>query len=185
MGTNIKDLTDPKPISLVDLKGKVLAVDSFNMFFQFLTSIRQRDGTPLKDPHGNITSVLVGLQSRIPPLLQKGLKFIFVVDGKPPALKEKERDRRRGLKEIASIKYDKAKAEEDTESMRKFASMKASLTPSIVEDALKLLNSYGIPIVHAPSEGEAQAQPSRKLRGRERRRALEMVRGRELHQAPL
>ena len=104
MGTNIKDLMIKKEIELTELKNKILIVDSFNMMYQFLTTIRQRDGTPLKDSHGNITSVLVGLSSRIPNLIQKGIKLAFVFDGKAPELKKKERERRRGIKTVAAKK---------------------------------------------------------------------------------
>jgi len=33
-----------KEIELTDLKGKVLVVDSYNMLYQFLTTIRANDG---------------------------------------------------------------------------------------------------------------------------------------------
>ena len=45
MGTNLKDLLVMKEISMTDLKGKKLAVDTFNILYQFLATIRQRDGS--------------------------------------------------------------------------------------------------------------------------------------------
>ncbi|MBW3012396.1 flap structure-specific endonuclease, partial [Candidatus Woesearchaeota archaeon] len=58
MGTKIIDLAVKHEISIADLKGKKLAVDAFNTLYQFLTTIRQRDGKPLMDSEGNITSHL-------------------------------------------------------------------------------------------------------------------------------
>ena len=47
--------------NVADLKGKTIAVDAFNALYQFLSSIRQYDGTPLQDKNGKITSHLSGL----------------------------------------------------------------------------------------------------------------------------
>ena len=91
MGTPITDLLVVKEIILEDLKGKTLAVDSFNMLYQFLSSIRQQDGTPLKDSKGRVTSHLIGLFSRITKLMIEGVTFVFVFDVESPDLKEAER----------------------------------------------------------------------------------------------
>ncbi len=157
MGTNIKDLTYPTEISLDVLRNKTLVVDSFNLFFQFLTSIRGRDGAPLTDSSGKVTSVLQGLQSRIPKILSYNIKLIFVADGTPPVLKSQEKARRRAIKETAQAQYEKARLSGDEEGMKKFASMSSHLTTEIIEEALILLDAYGCPIIYAPSEGEAQA----------------------------
>ncbi|HLC55713.1 MAG TPA: flap structure-specific endonuclease, partial [Candidatus Nanoarchaeia archaeon] len=47
MGVNIFEIIPKEYISLDDLKNKKIAVDSSNMIYQFLSSIRQQDGTPL------------------------------------------------------------------------------------------------------------------------------------------
>ena len=47
MGLNIKDIIPRKEIEISDLKGKLVFVDAFNMLYQFLSTIRQPDGTPL------------------------------------------------------------------------------------------------------------------------------------------
>jgi len=48
------------------------------------------------------------------------LKLIFVLDGKPPALKQQERERRKGIKVIAEQNYQSAKEKDDIESMKKY-----------------------------------------------------------------
>jgi flap endonuclease-1 len=157
MGIKIKDIIEPKQITINELSNKVLAVDSFNLLYQFLTTIRQPDGTPLQDKSGNVTSHLVGLFSRTTKLMQNRIKFVFVFDGKTPDLKSKERERRANLKKEAEEKYKIAMEKEDIDEMKKYASRTTTLTKEMVEEAKELISALGIPIVQAPSEGEAQA----------------------------
>lgn len=157
MGTNLTQLLKTKEASFEDFNGKVLAVDAFNVLYQFLSSLRMRDGTPLKDSKGNVTSHLNGLFLRTTNLMKKGMKLIFVFDGEHPDLKKKEIERRRDLKKAAQVKYDEAAKEENIEAMRKYSVQTTSLTKEMVEEAKELLLALGIPVVQAPSEGEAQA----------------------------
>lgn len=157
MGTKIGELFESKPIKINDLKGKVLAVDAFNLLYQFLTTIRQSDGTPLKDSRGRVTSHLVGLFSRTTNLMGQGIKLVFVFDGKVPDLKNAERQRRKQVKQEAQKMFEDAEAREDLEGMKKYAGRTSVLTPEMVSEAKQLIKSLGLPIIDAPSEGEAQA----------------------------
>ncbi len=157
MGLAIRDIVQAKEISIDELKNKALAIDSFNILYQFLTTIRARDGTPLQDSKGHVTSHLVGLFSRTTKLMEKQLRPIFVFDGEPPKLKEAERERRKELKAEAQAKYKIAVAEEDIEEMRKYAARNVHITDKIVEESKELIRALGLPVVQAPSEGEAQA----------------------------
>ena len=60
MGVDLGDLAVRNTISLQALSGKVIAIDAFNMLYQFLASIRQPDGTPLMDYSGNVTAHISG-----------------------------------------------------------------------------------------------------------------------------
>ena len=60
MGLQIGDIVPRKDVNFEDLKGKVIAVDAYNAIYQFLSSIRQPDGTPLMDHKKRITSHLSG-----------------------------------------------------------------------------------------------------------------------------
>jgi len=157
MGLPVRDLILSKEMELPDFAGKVLAVDSFNLLYQFLTTIRQRDGSPLTDDAGNVTSHLTGLFSRTANLLQKGIKLIFVFDGEAPQLKSKERERRKEIKQEAQREYDIAKERGDITGMKKYAGRTSRLMPEMVDEAKALISAFGCPIVQAPSEGEAQA----------------------------
>lgn len=157
MGVAITDILTIKEGSFDELAGKVLAVDASLFLYQFLATIRQRDGTPLMDSKRRITSHLSGVFSRTTQLMQKGIKLVHVFDGKPPELKRAEQTRRSEAKKEAQAKYKIAADQEDVDSMRKFASRTSRLTPEMVEETKQLLSALGLPYVQAPGEGEAQA----------------------------
>ena len=104
MGLNIREIVPRRQITFEELNGKIIAVDAFNAIYQFLSSIRQYDGTPLTDKQGRITSHLSGLFNRNINLLSEGMKLIYVFDGKPPELKKKTRESRQDVKDIAKEK---------------------------------------------------------------------------------
>lgn len=157
MGTKIKDIITHKELTIQDLAGKILVVDSFNVLYQFLSTIRQRDGSLLTDSQGRVTSHLTGLFSRTTRLMQQGLKLAFVFDGIPPKLKQAESARRREKKQEAMQEYEVAKERQDLELMKKYAARTTTLTKDMITDAQELIAALGLPIVQAPSEGEAQA----------------------------
>jgi flap endonuclease-1 len=144
-------------VSLDALKARTLAVDAYNTLYQFLAIIRQPDGTPLKDGRGRVTSHLSGLLYRTANLAEKGVKLVFVFDGKPPELKAVEIQRRRAVKEAAVVQYEKAISEGRVEEAHKYAQATSSLREQMVADSKRLLDALGVPWVQAPSEGEAQA----------------------------
>lgn len=157
MGVKIFELVPAKEIELDSLAGKTLAVDSSLFLYQFLSTIRQRDGTLLMDSKGRVTSHLTGLFNRTVKLMEKQINLIFVFDGRPPELKKKEKERRRELKQEAELKYKIAVEKKDIEEMRKYAARTAKLTPEMVEESKELISALGLPVVQAISEGEAQA----------------------------
>ncbi len=157
MGVALTNLLKIREISIKDLANKILVVDGQNMLYQFLTTIRQQDGSLLTDSHGRVTSHLIGLISRLTNFLSKKLKLVFVFDGKVPDLKNRELQRRKTIKIDAQKKYEEASQKEDIEEMKKYASRTTRLTKDMVDEAIELLRAMGIPVVQAPSEGEAQA----------------------------
>ena len=157
MGVNLRNLVIKEEINLDDLSGKIIAIDSFNILFQFLTTIRAPDGNLLKDHKNRVTSHLIGLFSRTTSFMQKGIKPIFVFDGTPPKLKKQEIQRRKDVKLDASEKLKEAESREDMVEMRKYAARTTILTDEMINDAKELLTLLGLPVIQAPSEGEAQA----------------------------
>ncbi len=157
MGVAITEILTGQEVSIQELKGKILAVDAYNTLYQFLTTIRMADGTPLQDSKGRVTSHLIGLLSRTTALMSQGLRLAFVFDGEPPALKREERERRRQAKAEALLKLKEAAAEEDVTAMKKYAGRTARLTGEMVAEAKELVGALGLPVIQGPSEGEAQA----------------------------
>jgi flap endonuclease-1 len=157
MGLNIREIVKRKEIDFPDLKGKTICVDAFNILYQFLSTIRQADGTPLQDEAGNITSHLSGILYRNVALLSEGIKLVYVFDGVPPELKAKIHKKRGDVRDIAREKYDEAKQSEDIESMRKYGQQLTRLNDDMIKESKELLEALGVCVLQAPSEGEAQA----------------------------
>ena len=156
MGVKFKDIVSPEEISLKDLEGRTVAIDAYNTIYQFLSGIRQRDGSPLMDQNGNVTSHLSGILYRTASIVDKGIKPIYVFDGDSSEYKAKTIEQRRAIKEEAMEKWEEAKAAGNIEEARKFAIRTSRMSPYILESSKKLLDYMGIPYVQAKGEGEAQ-----------------------------
>ncbi len=157
MGLNIREIIPRKEIELSELKGKTICVDAFNTLYQFLSSIRQPDGTPLMDRKKRITSHLSGIFYRNIALLGNGIKLIYVFDGVPPENKFKTFKSRQEGRELAKERYETAKSKEDLELMKRYSSQLIRLDDEMIKESKGLLEAMGIAVVQAPGEGEAQA----------------------------
>ncbi|MBU1939689.1 flap endonuclease-1 [Candidatus Micrarchaeota archaeon] len=156
MGTAIGELIEKEAIDLSFLSGRKVGVDSYNILYQFLSSIRGQDGTPLMDSNGKVTSHLTGLLYRTVNLLEKGIKPVFVFDGKPSVLKAETLRKRTEIRTDAARKHKDALERGDMDDAKKFGSRALKLTEEMVSEAKELAAFLGLPVVQAPSEGEAQ-----------------------------
>ncbi|MEM1518140.1 MAG: flap endonuclease-1 [Nitrososphaerota archaeon] len=160
MGVKLGDIIPSQAVEKVELKffkNKPIAIDGYNILYQFISTIRGPDGRPLMDSRGRITSHLSGLFFRTVNFLEVGMKPVYVFDGQPPQLKRETIQKRIALRKAAEEKYVMAIAAGDVESARKYAAQAASLEKYMVESSIELLDALGIPYIIAPSEGEAQA----------------------------
>jgi flap endonuclease-1 len=158
MGVLLTPITVRHPTTLEALRGRSIAVDGNLELYQFLSIMRTRDGQPLQDSQGRITSHLNGLLFRTTRLIADyGIRPVFVFDGPPPDLKRDEIRRRRDAREKSQREYEAAIAAGDAATAWSKAVMTSRLTRPMVEEAKALLDKLGIPWVQAPSEGEAQA----------------------------
>ena len=157
MGVALTELLLIKEIDLEFLHNKVLVVDAPMWLYQFLSSIRQRDGTLLMDSKGNVTSHLMGLFTRVSNLIHQNIKLAFVFDGEPPKLKHVTLEKRKEIKIEAEKKFEQAKEKADEELMKKYAARTSRLTDEMIDEAKKLIEAFGLPVIEAPSEAEAQA----------------------------
>jgi len=157
MGVNISDLVITRDLEPGDLMGRTVAIDAYNAIYQFLSVIRQPDGTPLMDPRGRTTSHLEGLLNRNANLVEMGLRPAYVFDGISPDKKDATIRERRDRRETAKKEWERAKAEGDVRKAYSKATQSSRITNEIVESSRILLTHLGIPVVQAPEEGEAQA----------------------------
>jgi flap endonuclease-1 len=157
VGLPLRDLVTAQAIPWEALAGRVLAVDGYNAVYQFLATIRQRDGQLFSDPQGRVTSHLMGVFYRTTALLREGVLPVWVFDGRPPERKAGTIRRRIASKERAEEEWKQALAEGDLETARRKAAQTSRLTRPMVDELLQLLQALGVPSVQAPGEGEAQA----------------------------
>ncbi len=157
MGIKLGDLVVKRSLTDDELKGKIITIDGYNHLYQFLSSIRTPEGHLLTNSKGRVISHIKGIFSRSANLLSKGIKIVYVFDGVPHPLKKNTLDQRRERKEKALREWEEALQRGDMETARTKAQQTTHLTPEMVDDARRLLECLGIPVIQAPGEGEAQA----------------------------
>ncbi|HEX7468595.1 MAG TPA: flap endonuclease-1 [Methanobacterium sp.] len=157
MGVKFRDIVSPESIKFEQLENKIVALDAANIIYQFLSSIRQVDGTPLMDQNGNITSHYSGILYRTSSLIEKGLKPVYVFDGTSNVLKKDTQNKRREIKVESQKKWEEALEEGRIEEARKYATRSSRMSRGIVEGSKRLLELMGVPYIQAEGEGEAQA----------------------------
>ncbi|MFQ5815515.1 MAG: FEN1 family endonuclease, partial [Candidatus Hydrothermarchaeaceae archaeon] len=147
MGVQLSDLVVSESIGFEAMHGKRIAVDALNTLYQFLSSIRQPDGTPLMDSAGRVTSHLTGLFYRNANLLEYGILPIYVFDGKPHRLKGRVVEERRRARDMAKGKWEEALVSGRLEDARTYAQQSSRLTDEMLDDSKRLLDAMGIPHV--------------------------------------
>ena len=157
MGVNLSDLVTFHEMDPSQLRDRTVAIDAYNAIYQFLSVIRQPDGTPLKDDKGRVTSHLAGLLNRNANLIEMGMRPVYVFDGIPSRLKAATIQERHERRAKAQQDWHEAVKAGDTEVAFTKATQSTKITNEIVESSRILLVHLGIPIVQAPGEGEAQA----------------------------
>lgn len=157
MGVSIGGIVPKEEVEFSYLQNKKIAIDAYNVLYQFLSIIRTRKGRPLKDSSGRVTSHLSGLFYRTANLIEMGLDLVYVFDGEPPDLKREEVEERSRRRKESREKYKESLEKGELEEARKMAKRSARLEDYMVEDSIELLSVMGVPVVRAPSEGEAQA----------------------------
>lgn len=157
MGVKFKDIVTPESIKLNELEGKIVALDAANIIYQFLSSIRQANGTPLMDHRGKVTSHFSGILYRTSSLIEKGIKPFYVFDGESSILKKDTQLKRSELKIESQKKWKEALEMGEIEEARKYAVRSSRMSRDVIEGSKKLLELMGIPHIQAIGEGEAQA----------------------------
>lgn len=123
--------------------------------YQFLIAVRS-EGAQLTSIDGETTSHLMGTFYRTIRLLEKGIKPVYVFDGKPPDLKSGELLKRAERREEAQKSLDKATEAGDQAEMNKFNRRLVKVSKEHNNEAKELLALMGVPYIDAASEAEAQ-----------------------------
>lgn len=123
--------------------------------YQFLIAVRA-EGAQLTSIDGETTSHLMGTFYRTIKLIEKGIKPIYVFDGKPPDMKSGELVKRAERREEAQKSLDKATEAGDQAEMDKFNRRLVKVTKEHNNEAKELLKLMGVPYIEAASEAEAQ-----------------------------
>ena len=131
MGVDLSPLVQQHALKLEQLKNKPIAIDCYNTLYQFMRTMPM-----LTDKHGRVTSHLVGLFNRTTRLMSMGLKLCYVLDGPFPEIKKHKR-----IVSGAAVQPRTSR----------------TFTAEMIAEVRALLEALGIPVVQAPSEGEAQA----------------------------
>ena len=157
MGVNISDIVPSEKIELQALRGRTVAIDAYNAIYQFLSVIRQPDGTPLRDQRGRVTSHLTGLLYRNANFVELGIRPSYVFDGVAPVKKHKTLVERSERRAKAKKDWEDSVAKGDYRAAYAKATQSSKITNEIVESSRILLTYLGLPVIQAPEEGEAQA----------------------------
>ena len=157
MAVNLSKLVSKRRIAFDELNNTVIAIDAYNVLYQFLSIIRQPDGSLLTDSKGNVTSHLSGLFYRTIEIVGYNIKPIYVFDGLPSMLKQKTIEARMQRRREAYEAWQEAVRKGDIQAARMHAQASARVDKYIVESSKELLDRMGVAYINAPSEGEAQA----------------------------
>jgi len=135
--------------------GRKIAIDASMTLYQFMIAIRS-GGEALTNENGEVTSHLQGLFNRTINFMDKGIKPVYVFDGKPPKAKRGELDARREKAAEAQTQLEEAKKTGTEEEVEKLQKRTVRVSKQENMDCKRLLRLMGMPVVEAPCEAEAQ-----------------------------
>lgn len=149
----INETTDVVKVTNIEqYKYKRVAVDISLMMYKIIISVRN-SGSDYTNQQGQVTSHILGLFNKTIEFLKNGIIPVYVFDGKPPELKNKVINDRRNVKIKAIEKMEQATT--DAEKIKYFKKC-VSISKQQWEQCKDLLNTMGIPWIHAPEEADSQ-----------------------------
>lgn len=155
---SLSDLAVTSPIERDALAGSTGAVDAFNWLYRYMTRVvRETDPSVYTTHDGTEVPNLVGIVRGLSRFFEIGFFPVFVFDGSPVPLKQSVLSARRERQRRASQKAKSAQKRGDADSAAKHRARAVRLTSPIRRSTEELFEFLDLPVVHAPSEAEAQA----------------------------
>lgn len=137
---------------IVDYEGCVLVIDLLHWLYKFkISMITSKDNCT---PYGKNISHIKGLFDKITNMLSYGIMPIFVIDGKPPHIKQILLNKRRKNRETAinKLKYD----DYDNLNRIKLLKRSVSITENEINETKSFLDDIGVPYIQAMEEADPQ-----------------------------
>ncbi|MHA1310609.1 MAG: hypothetical protein ACTSWR_05300 [Candidatus Helarchaeota archaeon] len=153
MGLKLKELVISETINFSDISHKTIVIDATNLLFKYITKIKNSQDI-FYDYHGNPVSHIYGFFYFIINLIERKIKPIFIFDGIPP--REKRPYNYYKIKRLSNA-WKKYNSLGGNGSKLKVFKDSFFLYKYIIEDLIKFIRMFGVPVFRAPSEGEAQA----------------------------
>lgn len=126
-----------------------IAIDASLALYQFLIAVRS-DGSNLS--YGDsTTSHIIGMFYRTIKMVENGITPLYVFDGKAPAMKMIELQKR----DEKRLRAEQLSEGADREELIKQEKRKVKVNGEHVDDCKRLFKMMGIPYITAPSESEA------------------------------
>jgi flap endonuclease-1 len=158
MGINLRDevSTVKKIISLDDLRGKKIGVDTFNYLYASFF-VTEASGFRPSDISGNIKSHVAFFFHKTVDMFDAGIKPMYIFDGESPDLKKETIEERQSIRNEKKSRLEKAKAEGNVEMYKRLLVESQGVEQYMIDDLKELFTAFGIPWIQAKGEGEAQA----------------------------
>jgi len=134
-----------------EYRNMILPLDTSHTIYKFCIAIVNTDN--FKNNSGEIVGHLFACFFKTCAMLRYGIKPTWIMDGKPPDLKNNTIVERKLQKEKAHIKLRNAKSNDEKKKLEKRV---FSLNMKRIDEIKQLLTMLGIQYIIAPEEAEAQ-----------------------------
>jgi len=139
-----------KEYNISNYNGKLIAIDTSLVLYQYISALRN-SGKDLTNNANDITTHIYAIIQKTISLLDKGLKPIYVFDGKAPDIKKHTLEKRKKLKQNAEIKKSTALTKEEE---IKFFKRSLFITKKQYDECKNILDILGIPYIQASGEAD-------------------------------